>query len=550
MAVSFLYSIKGNISTTIIIIIINIIIIIYKDGILRYYDAESNAYSADNKPRGRLDLKVVNYCFIKNEHIDGAPTQYIMQIAPANNEERWRLCAETKEQYEQWCEVLESYLHKKETLNDAQGVLYASDDEDGSVNVKKEKTKENNRSSMIIDTERKSVVARRSSIKGKKGGLKVASKGSFINPETIESFSALVIMNLSFYMATKSSTIVSIIYIIISNYVISKTISLRAERLKTANTVKESATAEETDEAAEKSEKKIIPSSSSGSLDQDLVTTTQDGTPIAGATLTQVFTEPHYSPDHTWCKCDHRQFKVRIGPDYNKYKKKAPSGAPLFEPFAIDVFCTKQRCDHATQRFALPEELVNVDTFNEHVPPIFVVQIQIPSEPPPSMFTTVEDGPGWSILLYFKITEDTRNQLKNLSTASPAVKLFADYCKKAPNDPTFRGRFKVINSCTNLEELGMPSAIVQWNAKPVLIRRTGTLFKGKGYIEKDIHVHKFATFAKSSIHMITSRCGLMYMQIGFVIEGRDDGELPEVLFGCVAVNRPQESEAEFLFSED
>jgi hypothetical protein len=50
--------------------------------------------------------------------------------------------------------------------------------------------------------------------------------------------------------------------------------------------------------------------------------------------------------------------------------------------------------------------------------------------------------------------------------------------------------------------------------------------------------------------MITSRCGLMYMQIGFVIEGRDDGELPEVLFGCVAVNRPQESEAEFLFSED
>lgn len=480
-----------------------------------------------------------------------------MQIAPANNEERWRLCAETKEQYEQWCDVLENYLHKKETLQDSQGVLYVSDDEDGSVNGKRQKSKEQNRSSVInipinnaILPERSSVIARRTSVKGKKGGLKVASKGAFINPETIESLSALIIMNLSFYLALKSSTIVSIIYIIIGNYVISKTLSLRAERLKTI--VKESPEDVVLDEIADKSEKKIVIPSTPGSVDQDLTTstTTHDGVPIAGATLTQVFTEPHYSPDHTWCKCDHRQFKVRIGPDYNRFKKKAASGAPLFEPFAIDVFCTKQRCDHATQRFALPEDLVNVDTFNEHVPPIFVVQIQIPSEPPPSMFTTVEDGPGWSILLYFKITEETRNQLKNLSTASPAVKLFADYCKKAPNDPAVRGRFKVINSCSNLEELGMPSAIVQWNAKPVLIRRTGTLFKGKGYIEKDIHVHKFATFAKSSIHMITSRCGLMYMQIGFVIEGRDDSELPEVLFGCVAVNRPQESEAIFLFDED
>ena len=54
---------------------------------------------------------------------------------------------------------------------------------------------------------------------------------------------------------------------------------------------------------------------------------------------------------------------------------------------------------------------------------------------------------------------------------------------------------------------------------PVLIRRTGTLFKGPNYIEFNIHVHKFANLAKQSIHLITSRCNVMYMQIGFVIEG-------------------------------
>jgi hypothetical protein len=146
--------------------------------------------------------------------------------------------------------------------------------------------------------------------------------------------------------------------------------------------------------------------------------------------------------------------------------------------------------------------------------------------------------------------QDTLKQLEDLSTASPAVKLFAAWCEKSFDDPLWRGRFKVICSCTNLDEMGLPQAITSYNAKPVLIRRTGTLFKGPGYIEKDIHVHKFQSIAKSSIHMITSRCGSMYMQIGFVIEGRENDELPETLFACVAVNKPQETQGEFLFDDE
>ena len=53
----------------------------------------------------------------------------------------------------------------------------------------------------------------------------------------------------------------------------------------------------------------------------------------------------------------------------------------------------------------MPAELLAVDTHHPFVPPVFVVQIQIPSEPPPSLFTTVEDGPGWAILMFFKITQ-------------------------------------------------------------------------------------------------------------------------------------------------
>jgi hypothetical protein len=132
------------------------------------------------------------------------------------------------------------------------------------------------------------------------------------------------------------------------------------------------------------------------------------------------------------------------------------------------------------------------------------------------------------------------------------VKLFAKYCQFAETDPAWRGRFKVINFCSNLEEMGVPSVIMSYNAKPVLIRRTGSVYRGHGngdssspsssskYLEIDIHVHKFANLAKKSIHALSSRCSLMYMQIGFVIEGRTDEELPETLFACVGVNRPEE----------
>ena len=37
---------------------------------------------------------------------------------------------------------------------------------------------------------------------------------------------------------------------------------------------------------------------------------------------------------------------------------------------------------------------------------------------------------------------------------------------------------QVINSCTNLDELGIPSAISAYNAKPIMIRRTGSITRG------------------------------------------------------------------------
>ena len=126
---------------------------------------------------------------------------------------------------------------------------------------------------------------------------------------------------------------------------------------------------------------------------------------------------------------DNRIFNVRKGPNYNRNKEKAPSAPALYEPIAMDVFCTRSRLDHVAPRFELPSTS-GIDTHNAFVPPLFVIQVQLPSQPPSSLFASEEDGPGWALVITFQITEDTCRQLKDLSTASPAVRLFAQWCEK------------------------------------------------------------------------------------------------------------------------
>lgn len=91
--------------------------------------------------------------------------------------------------------------------------------------------------------------------------------------------------------------------------------------------------------------------------------------------------------------------------------------------------------------------------------------------------------------------------------------------------------------------------IESYNGKPILIRKTGTIFRGENYLEKDIHVHKFANMAKQSIFVLSSRCSKLFMQIGFVIEGRENHELPETLFACVGINLPQDELTTEIFDD-
>ena len=234
----------------------------------------------------------------------------------------------------------------------------------------------------------------------------------------------------------------------------------------------------------------------------------------------------------------------------------------MYNIVGIDVVKTSKKIDNIGSKVSLPSEWKSVRCNRPGVPPIFIVNFQMPSEFPTTIFKTITDGPGWSIVFYLQMSQSTCDALNGTTACSNgihifylsisfiiniyllAANLFAQYCQNAPehvnddNSP-WKGRFKVCARCQNIDEFGFPSFITSYNGKPVLIKNTGNLIRGgNDYIEMDINVHSFGSVPKKALQTMMSRFDRMLINVGFCIESLNDNEMPETLFGCASLNQP------------
>ena len=104
----------------------------------------------------------------------------------------------------------------------------------------------------------------------------------------------------------------------------------------------------------------------------------------------------------------------------------------------------------------------------------------------------------------------------------------------------------------NIEEFGLPSFITSYNAKPVLIRNTSTMYssssiEGKegscSYLEIDLNVHKFGSVPKKALATMIDKFSSMRVSSGFCIESRVDDEMPETMLGVSTTYKPDHSKA-------
>jgi Protein ENHANCED DISEASE RESISTANCE 2, C-terminal len=168
------------------------------------------------------------------------------------------------------------------------------------------------------------------------------------------------------------------------------------------------------------------------------------------------------------------------------------------------------------------------------------------------------DGGGYTVTMYYKLKASTRALLRKVTAggydgSSPedqndprvnAVRLWEEWIRRAPSDPKFMARFKVVPLAHNLAEIGMPGWIAKYNGKPFLIKRAGVTgfihtHPQLSCVEFDISLHPFPYLAKQGIcFMKDSYFKRVLVTFGFVIEGRTDDELPETVIGCMQLCYP------------
>lgn len=290
--------------------------------------------------------------------------------------------------------------------------------------------------------------------------------------------------------------------------------------------------------------------------------------PIAGTTTVKVIEveDPeitgHKLP--TWLSVSSSCFEVRSH-GYLTTKKKISCPGELYECIAMDCFVSNTRVPEIAPRVRFGKEFNTnwKDTKKTWVSPdIFVVSLSIPTEAP-TFGKSTDDGPGATFIGYYKMKDETRRILSRITATgydpitdtsdgvdevdvqkriTNGVRLWEKYCQVAPLDPTFQARFKLI-PMGNLEELGCPSYISKYSGKPVLIKRnqvTGFFYNYPtlSCMEFDISLHPFPYLFKQGVAYLKDYFERTVWTLGFVIEGRSDDELPEVVIGTMKVCHP------------
>ena len=283
--------------------------------------------------------------------------------------------------------------------------------------------------------------------------------------------------------------------------------------------------------------------------------------PVAGTTTIRLSdpTDSNVVNDHTfisWIPHSPQDVQVRSH-GYMKTKKKIPSPSSLYEVTNMEVFDSYMRVSEVATKVVIPT--VNFDDGGEErrwkSPDTFIVSLALPTEEP-SFTKPTEDGFGFTTTIYYKMKKETREILKRITAPdyNPAnddteanvdvqkrvvngVRLWEEWCQKAPTDADWQARFKLIPNVLNPVEVGLPSWIAKYCGKPVLIKRKGktgflSTHSELNAFEFDISLHVFPYLAKKAMAYIRSSvCKKALISLSYVVEARSDDELPEIVIG-------------------
>lgn len=266
-----------------------------------------------------------------------------------------------------------------------------------------------------------------------------------------------------------------------------------------------------------------------------------------------------------WAIPNPESFNVRIGPDYyTTGRPKAPSARYMYRQFELEVSLSPHKLGEATPFFKFTPEinqqldhlqqLQNDRDPDDRIPPLVVVNFQIPLYP--------AANPIWGPKKFDGLSANTQmfailEEWVLTEPETPPVKLWKKYYHASNDDKDIKDRFKIISTLVNVDELDLNrverALERKFNSTPWFSKPDYTCYHGRlaletketkasenvslskpecEYFEIVTDGHTFSYLARSTVGSVVESFKRMVVNVGFVIEGRTNEELPEqMLFG-------------------
>ncbi|CAK9114151.1 unnamed protein product [Durusdinium trenchii] len=240
-----------------------------------------------------------------------------------------------------------------------------------------------------------------------------------------------------------------------------------------------------------------------------------------------------------WLQCDAFVFDVRnIG--YKHSREKIPSQFALYECVGMDIVRDHRRIDCIMDRWDSGDLPANWPGARWEqswkVPRVLVFNCQVPYTAGKIFGSYPDEDGGFSILNYFVLSREASALLAS-NAATPALQLWKRFVEEGVS--TKEGiSLKVVGRVEDLDKHEVPESFKRFNNKPVLLTRSATVYKKRlpEMLEIDFDVRNWNYPTRAAMVSYHHRAREAEVEIGYLLEGKADDELPEQILGCFTVN--------------
>lgn len=256
-------------------------------------------------------------------------------------------------------------------------------------------------------------------------------------------------------------------------------------------------------------------------------------------------------PPFFWSAGDATQFHVRDS-GYADTRQKVPSQFALYEVAGADAVRSTQKISGILGKLpagsglpAPPSPSAPAWDARWGVPRVLVVHAQMPHRSGTPWSHHPADDEGFSLVSYHVLSAEASHQLA-AGQDTPALRLWRRFVEAG--ESTQELAFKAIGIVENLDALRVPSIIEKFNAKPALITKSARVLVHSlpEVLEIEFDVRQWAFLARQSLVSLRSLAAKAVIQVGYLIEGKSDVELPEQILAHIRLHYPVFAEAKFI----